>query len=83
MKLDIDNSRILEEKAYSLISGKDFLYNKPINPREIKYPNGRKKFEKLYANRKDRRLVKTWLKGDMENPTPTHDISKSILWEIW
>jgi len=76
------------KKDYSPTNSIYFLYNKPLNKNfyyEFGFWTSRyRKYAQNKANRKDRRIVKDWIrKGNFEKELKSHNLSKSIAWEVW
>ena len=74
-----------EIKSFNIYSKKErLLYNKPF-PIELERMSFwvKKKYSRQKANRKDRVRLRNWLANwDFDKPIKTHELSKSILWDI-
>jgi len=88
---DDEIGRNKANKKHDFICGnynqKEFIYDKilPSWKKMTFYNNGkRRKFAQKKANRRDRQYIKKWINNsDFDAEIKTHDLSKSILYEIY
>ena len=86
--LDNDKPDFLTRKLYTGEKPTYFLYNKPL-PKKVwdmygAYFSTQRKYWQRQVHKRDRQNVRNYIKkADWDDEIKTHELSKSIEWQIW